>query len=149
MAARSGPDYPPGLLDQIPAARDGDGEQVSTGCYPVVNIGKAWELHSMLGVMAPGVQDHYEETSGGRRTTWLLHPDGSWARATAEGDGKPVVHQAGPRQLWDQVDKIRTAWLRDGTLPAYGADVTIAPGRQHPSHTRALAGDHPGSLLTL
>lgn len=127
MAARSGPDYPPGLLDKCPAARDGEGEQVSTGRYPVVSTGHAWELYSMLGVTVPGVQDHYQETGDGQRTAWLLHPDGSWARATGSADGPPVVHQSGPRRLWDIVDDIRHAWLRDGKLPAYGASVTVTP----------------------
>jgi protein-L-isoaspartate O-methyltransferase len=128
MAARSGPDYPPRLLDEFPDARDADGEQVAAGRYPVVSISHAWELWSMLGVMVPGVQDHYEESGDGQRTAWLLHPDGSWARATVTADGPPVVHQAGPRRLWDILDDIRDAWLRDGTLPAYGASVTITPG---------------------
>jgi len=68
-----------------------------------------------------------KEASGGQRTAWLLHPDGSWARATGTADGSPVVHQSGPRRLWDIVDGIRHAWLRDGKLPAYGASVTITP----------------------
>jgi SAM-dependent methyltransferase len=128
MAARSGLDYPPSLLDQFPAARDGEGEQVSTGRYPVVDVSNAWELYSMLGVTVPGVQDHYEESGDGQqRTAWLLHPDGSWARATATADGPPTVHQSGPRRLWDILDDIRHAWLRDGNLPAYGARVTIDP----------------------
>jgi protein-L-isoaspartate O-methyltransferase len=127
MAARSGADYPPGLLDATPAARDADGEQISTGRYPVVNIGNAWELRSMLGVTVPGTEDHYEESGDGQRIAWLVHPDGSWARATATADDPPVVHQAGPRRLWDTVDSIRHAWLRDGSLPAYGATVTITP----------------------
>lgn len=127
MTARSGPDYPPPLLEQFPAARDADGDHVSTGRYPVLSISNAWELYSMLGVTVPGVQDHYEETGDGQRTAWLLHPDGSWARATGTGDGPPVVHQAGPRRLWDIVDDIRHAWLTDGKLPAYGATVTITP----------------------
>jgi len=113
------------MLDACPAARDGDGEHISTGRYPVVNIGRAWELYSMLGVTVPGIQDHYEETGDGQRTAWLLHLDGSWARATSNADNPPVVHQAGPRRLWDTVDGIRRAWLRDGTLPVYGASVTI------------------------
>lgn len=81
----------------------------------------------MLGVTVPGGQDHYEETGDGRRIAWLLHPDGSWARATGTSDEPPVVHQAGPRLLWDLVDNIRHAWLTDGKLPAYGAAVTITP----------------------
>jgi SAM-dependent methyltransferase len=127
MAARSGSDYPPTLLEQFPAARGAEGEYVSTGRYPVVSIGSAWELYSMLGVTVPGVQEHYEETGDGQRTAWLLHPDGSWARATGTADDPPVVHQSGPRRLWDIVDDIRHAWLRDGKLPAYGASVIITP----------------------
>ena len=80
----------------------------------------------MLGITAPGTQDHYEE-HGDQRTAWLLHPDGSWARATATGDHPPVIHQAGPRRLWDHLDSLRDEWLRNGTLPAYGAAVIITP----------------------
>jgi protein-L-isoaspartate O-methyltransferase len=127
MAARSGADYPPTLFGQFPAARHADGEHLSTGRYPVVDVSRAWELYSMLGVTVPGVQDHYEQSSDGRRTAWLLHPDGSWARATATVDGPPTIHQSGPRRLWDALDEIRRAWLRDGALPAYGASVTITP----------------------
>jgi hypothetical protein len=39
----------------------------------------------------------------------------------------PVVHQSGPHRLWDTLDRLRHAWLRDGSLPAYGAKVTITP----------------------
>jgi protein-L-isoaspartate O-methyltransferase len=126
MTARNGPDYPPALLDQYPHARDGAGEHVTTGRYPVVNIGHAWELYSMLGVTLPGTEHHYQETDR-QRTAWLLHPEGSWARATATAGNPPVVHQSGPRRLWDSLDEIRYAWLRDGKLPAYGASVTITP----------------------
>jgi hypothetical protein len=122
-------DYPPELLDQHPDVRAGEGEGAteSRGRYPVINTGFGWDLYSMIGVTAPGTQ-HYHEADGGRRTAWLLHPDGSWARATAEGDELPVVRQGGPRRLWDLVDGIRGAWLTEGEVPAYGADVTIRPG---------------------
>ena len=46
---------------------------------------------------------------------------------TAAGDDPPTVHQSGPRRLWDILDDTRHAWLRDGSLPAYGAKVTITP----------------------
>ena len=95
MAARSGPDYPPRLLDEFPGAREADGEQVSIGRYPVLRISSAWELWSMLGVTVPGVQDHYEVSADGERTAWLLHPDGSWTRAAGTAVGLPVVHQSG------------------------------------------------------
>lgn len=132
MTSRSGPDYPPALLDQYPNARDEHGEQASVGRYPLVNVGSAWELMSMLGVTVPGIEHHYQQNTDGTRTAWLLAPDGSWARATATGDGPPTVWQAGPRRLWDLADDIRHAWLTDGRLPAYGAIATITPdGRIH------------------
>lgn len=127
MEARTRPDYPPALLDTLPGARDGDGDDITTGTYPVIDIGSARELLSMLGVTIPGTDTHYEERDG-QRTAWLLHPDGSWARATAAGDQPPLIRQAGPRRLWDCLDSFRGQWLRDGALPVYGAAVIITPG---------------------
>jgi protein-L-isoaspartate O-methyltransferase len=127
MHARTGLDYPPGLPEQFAAIHDADGDHVGVGRYPVANITMAWDLFSAVGVTVPGVQHHYQENEDGRRTAWLLHPDGSWARATALGDDAPVVHQAGPRRLWDTVDELRHAWLRDGSLPGYGSSVAVDP----------------------
>lgn len=128
MRTRSGQDYPAGLRERFAAIRDAEGEQVSTGRYPVVNVAEAWELYSTLGVTIPGgVQHHYAETPDGKRTAWMLAPDGSWARATSTGDDPPEVHQSGPLRLWDTLDRLRHIWLRDGSLPAYGAKVTITP----------------------
>ncbi len=105
MRTRSGHDYPPGLRERFAAIRDAEGEQVSAGRYPVVSVAEAWELYSTLGVTVPGgVAHHYAETPGGRRTAWMLAPDGSWARATGTGDDPPVVHQSGPRHLWDTLE---------------------------------------------
>ena len=39
----------------------------------------------------------------------------------------PVIHQAGPRRLWNDLDSLRERWLRDGSLPAYGSTVAITP----------------------
>ena len=52
---------------------------------------------------------------------------GPWARASAVGTEAPVVHQSGVRRLWDLLDEIREMWLRDGSLPIYGASATITP----------------------
>jgi len=127
MHARAGPDYAPDLLRAMPGALDGDAGDVTTGRYPVINTERAWELYSMLGVTVPGLEHHFQTGPDGKRTAWLAHPDGSWARATAIGQESPVVRQEGPRRLWDTADEIRHAWLTDGTLPAYGAAVTISP----------------------
>lgn len=127
MHARTGPGYPPGMLERFTAIREADGDQVTAGQFPVVNVNDAWELYSTLGLTLPGVQHHYEQAADGTRTAWMVHPDGSWARATATGDQPPVIHQAGSRRLYDILDRLRADWLRDGSLPAYGARVTISP----------------------
>ena len=127
MTARSGPDYPPSLLEAIPGALDGDAGDVTAGRYPVVDTASAWELFSMLGVTVPGLEHHYRADPGGTRTAWLAHPDGSWARATGQDAGVPLIRQGGPRRLWDITDQIRQAWLTEGGLPAHGAAVTIRP----------------------
>ncbi len=127
MPTRSGPDYPPSLLEELPTVREAEGEHVGIGRYPVVDVTEAWELCSMLSVVAPGIQHHYQESPDGQRTAWMLHPDGSWARAISADGDTPVVHQSGPRRLWDVLDGIRHTWLRDGSLPVYGAEVTITP----------------------
>jgi protein-L-isoaspartate O-methyltransferase len=127
MHTRTGPDYPTGILEKFTAIRDAQGDQITSGRFPVVNVNEAWELYSMLGITAPGVQHHYEETGDGKRTAWMIHPDGSWARATAISDQTPVIHQSGPHRLWNILDDLRRDWLRDGSLPAYGARVTVDP----------------------
>ena len=127
MHSRSGPGYPTAVRERLTGIRDAEGDRVTMGRYPVVNVSDGWELYSTLGLILPGVQDHYEERPDGTRTAWLLHPDGSWARAAATADQAPVIHQSGPRSLWDTLDGLRADWLRDGSLPAYGARVTITP----------------------
>lgn len=127
MTTRSGPDYPAGPDDLYASVRDLTGDHVTRGRYPVVQVEEAWELHSMLEVTAPGIVHYYEESDDGRRTAWMLHADGSWARASAHGIGTPVVHQAGPRRLWDIFDDVRDHWLQHGQFPLYGAQVFIPP----------------------
>lgn len=130
MAARSGPDYPPTLGAMLERTRDAEGERISVGRYPVVNVVEAWELWSTLSVLHPGIEHHYDQHGDGAncfRTAFMLHPDGSWARAEQRGDDPPTVHQGGPRRLHDLLDAIRHTWLRDGSLPVYGAKATITP----------------------
>lgn len=127
MHTRTGPGYPPAMRERLTEIRDAEGDRMTSSPYPVVNVSDGWELYSTLGLILPGVQDHYEEHPDGTRTAWLTHPDGSWARATATPDQPPVIHQSGPRNLWDTLDGLRADWLRDGSLPAYGANVAIDP----------------------
>ncbi|MGW4023068.1 putative ATP-grasp-modified RiPP [Streptomyces sp. NPDC005009] len=80
--------------------------------------------------------DHGRQVSvsdDGSRITWMLHPDGSWARARAErGERTTTVHQGGPRRLYDLLEQIRRRWLEHGELPVYGARVAITPDGKTP-----------------
>ncbi|WP_214409873.1 methyltransferase domain-containing protein [Sphaerisporangium fuscum] len=127
MKTRTGADYPPGLTSLMQTARTTEGDRVKLGRFPVIDIEEnAWELRSMLEIMAPGVElDHHQ--AGATRIALMVHEDGSWARAVQTDDEPPVVHQGGPRRLWDVLDEARDHWLRNGMLPLYGASVRITP----------------------
>ncbi|MFI7101064.1 methyltransferase domain-containing protein [Streptomyces sp. NPDC050161] len=126
MPVRHGEDYPPGLDTLLAAAQLQDGEDVTTGPYPVVDVENAWDLDSMLSVTKPGIVHRYRETDE-QRIAVMAHADGSWARATATGTDRPTVHQGGPRRLWDLLDEVRSHWLTHGELPVRGARVFINP----------------------
>ncbi|MFE4860775.1 methyltransferase domain-containing protein [Streptomyces sp. NPDC056670] len=126
MLTRSGDDYPPGLAELFALARNAEGDERSTGRYPVVDVANAWELRSMLEVTTPGVELGYE-TSGRQRTAYLVHPDGSWARAAAEWTDRPEVHQSGPQRLWTALERVRNRLNAEGSLPLLGARVRITP----------------------
>ncbi|GAA2463156.1 protein-L-isoaspartate(D-aspartate) O-methyltransferase [Streptomyces macrosporus] len=127
MRTRHGHNYPPGLTQRLPTLREQEGEHVGTGRYPVLNVPEAWEVWSMLELTEPGIEHHFEAGPGRRRTAWMLHPDGSWARATAVWTDPPQVHQSGPRRLWDTLEKVRNRLNLEGALPVYGATVRIDP----------------------
>ncbi|QDY80917.1 methyltransferase domain-containing protein [Streptomyces qinzhouensis] len=124
MPARSGADYGP--TPDFAVAEAADGQSVSTGRYPVLDIPNTWELRSMLELAAPGVEATFHE-QGRTRTACLIHPDGSWARASAEWTDPPTVQQSGPRRLWDVLEHIRTRLNIEGSLPLLGARVRITP----------------------
>ncbi|MCY0961491.1 methyltransferase domain-containing protein [Streptomyces sp. H27-H5] len=128
MTTRAGDDYPPTLGDLFTAVRDREGHTVTTSPFPVLNVHQAWEVWSMLSITVPGIEHRMQYDDGGRVTAWMLHPDGSWSRATTPADSATTtVHQGGPRRLWDELDAIRLRWLQHGELPVYGARVTIDP----------------------
>lgn len=126
MRTRHGADYGP-PADLSPEATEGDGDEVTTSRYPLLYPPDAWDVMSMLELYVPGI-DYRLSQDGDQRTVWLLHPDGSWARAVAAGVlDSPTVHQAGPRRLWDELERIRNRLNREGGLPVYGARVQVDP----------------------
>ncbi|NEA63905.1 methyltransferase domain-containing protein [Streptomyces sp. SID12488] len=126
MLTRSGDDFPPALAELFALARDAGGEETTTGGYPVVDLDNAWELRSMLEVTTPGVELAYEQRDR-TRTAYMVHPDGSWARASADGANPPEVHQGGPQRLWTALERIRDRLNAEGLLPLLGARVRITP----------------------
>ncbi|MFD4977464.1 protein-L-isoaspartate(D-aspartate) O-methyltransferase [Streptomyces sp. NPDC058424] len=127
MATRTGDDYPLALNDLFTTASTDDGE-VTVSPFPVLDVMQAWEVWSMLSLIAPGIEHRTGTSDDGSRMTWMLHPDGSWARARTEGGERTTtVHQGGPRRLYDVLEQIRWRWLEHGELPVYGARVAIAP----------------------
>ncbi|WP_343948635.1 methyltransferase domain-containing protein [Nonomuraea longicatena] len=125
MHTRTGLDYPPRDLALRERALVEDGEHVEPGRFPVLDVVEAWDVHTMVSILAPGVEHHYVEHDG-RKVAVMTHGDGSWARAV-ERDGQVRIHQSGPRRLWDVLDQIRDFWLRSGELPFRGARATITP----------------------
>ncbi|MFF1640644.1 protein-L-isoaspartate(D-aspartate) O-methyltransferase [Streptomyces sp. NPDC058246] len=133
MRTRHGDDYDDRPTDQVwQTARHADGDTVTTSRYPLLYVPDSWEVMSALELTIPGIS-HRTSTDGDTRTVWLLHPDGSWARASATGFlDSPTVHQGGPRHLWDELERIRHRLNREGGLPVYGAQVRIDPdGTMH------------------
>ncbi|MGW0942515.1 protein-L-isoaspartate(D-aspartate) O-methyltransferase [Streptomyces sp. NPDC002623] len=124
MAARHAADYPLQREEMLASIQGREGETVTVSPFPVVDVRNGWELWSTFAVHHPRVEHWYEDTDG-RRTAWMAHPDGSWARATGTGGEPAEVHQGGPLRLWDELDRIRRWWLADGYLNTYGARVTV------------------------
>ncbi|MCK9929305.1 methyltransferase domain-containing protein [Frankia sp. Mgl5] len=125
MDVRSGPDYPPATSLDVEALAGRGGEQVAVGRYPVLHIADAWELSTMLTLAVPGIEHAYRHGPDGQHTAFLAHADGSWAWATAVGAEPPMVHQGGPRRLWDALDAVRDDWLRLGWAPFLGARAMV------------------------
>ncbi|MEU3601558.1 methyltransferase domain-containing protein [Streptomyces sp. NPDC006798] len=129
MNTRHGDDCPPPhphTTSLWATARTAEGD-VTTGRYPVMRVTGAWDVRSTLHLIAPGIEHAMDTADNGARTAYMIHEDGSWARARASGKGElPIVHQGGPRRLWDLLDKIRTWLVTDGDLPVVRAAVRIA-----------------------
>lgn len=127
MRTRHGDDYEQPAEDRWMGCMDGEGEETSTSRYPLLYPPDAWDVMSMMELYAPGIE-YRQAWDGDTRTVWLLHPDGSWARARATGFlSSPRVHESGPRRLWNELERIRNRLNREGALPVYGARVTISP----------------------
>ncbi|MFF7098272.1 methyltransferase domain-containing protein [Streptomyces rubradiris] len=125
MSARHGEDYDDTFPENPPlwrTAQHAEGDSITTSRYPLTYVPDTWDVRSTLELLMPGIDHRRHTADDGTRTIYMLHADGSWARATAAGPGdSPTVHQGGPRRLWDKLDTIRTWLAVDGDLPIRGA----------------------------
>ncbi|MFE8910911.1 methyltransferase domain-containing protein [Streptomyces globisporus] len=130
MSVRHGEDYDDTVPEDLPlwqTAQHAEGD-VTTSRFPLTYVPDTWDVRSTLELLVPGIDHRQQQGPGGSRTLYMLHADGSWARATApDRRTSPTVHQGGPRRLWDELDRVRTWLAIDGDLPVRGADVTITP----------------------
>ncbi|MFI1530792.1 methyltransferase domain-containing protein [Streptomyces griseus] len=130
MSVRHGEDYDdtfPEDLQLWQTAQHEEGD-VTTSRFPLMYVPDTWDVRSTLELLVPGIDHRQHHGPDGSRTLYMLHADGSWARATApDHRTSPTVHQGGPRRLWDELDRVRTWLAIDGDLPVRGADVDITP----------------------
>ena len=91
---------------------------------------------------APAEQDACGPENDGRRTAWMIHPDGSWARATGMEHDAPHVTQGGSQRLWDILDDLRGYWLSHGYFQLYGATALI----EHDGTIRLRRGKWRGKI---
>ncbi|MFJ8762077.1 methyltransferase domain-containing protein [Streptomyces cyaneofuscatus] len=131
MSVRHGEDYDDTLPENPPlwqTAQQADGDSVTTSRFPLMYVPDTWDVRSTLELLVPGIDHRQHRGPDGGRTLYMLHADGSWARATApDHRTSPTIHQGGPRRLWDELDRVRTWLAIDGDLPVRGAEVSITP----------------------
>lgn len=124
MRSRQTADYPPRLDHVYAAARDATGDEVRGVVDGVPDLWADWQLRSLYELHNPDIEHRSATHDDGRRTVWLLGDDGSWAR-TEESTG--IVHQSGPRRLWDDLDKVRTRWNDAGRFPLHQLTAEFTP----------------------
>ncbi len=121
--------YPtPDTLDLLHRAlrTDDDGTSTPTTLAACELTGNDFPLFAALRIS--GVAMHWFQPEGAPgMLTWLLARDGSWAYQTLGGKALIAV-QAGPRRLWDELEKHHHAWKEAGSPTRDQLGITITPG---------------------
>jgi protein-L-isoaspartate O-methyltransferase len=126
MEARRETDYPPRRDSVFAQARDADGDMISRPRIPIPDLWQEWTLRYLYELDTPEIEIRAMTLSDDRRVLWLLAADGSWARA--EDGPAPVVHQSGPRRLWDALEAVSGRWEEAGRFPLHALTAELAPG---------------------
>ncbi|WP_156721846.1 methyltransferase domain-containing protein [Streptomyces apocyni] len=119
-------DYPPKLDDAFRFARVRQGDDVRPPDGPIPDLWREWALRWLYELDTPGVETRAATyPDDGRRVVWLLAVDGSWARA--EDGPKSIVHQGGPRRLWDDLERVRRKWEENNRFSLHALRVELKP----------------------
>ncbi|MFE2292742.1 methyltransferase domain-containing protein [Streptomyces sp. NPDC059452] len=126
METRQEADYPAKLNDVFVRARVREGEDVRPPDGPVPDLWQEWPLRWLFELDTPGVETRAATyPDDGRRVVWLLAADGSWARA--EDGTSPLVHQGGPRRLWDDLERVRRIWEERNRFSLHSMRAELSP----------------------
>jgi protein-L-isoaspartate O-methyltransferase len=117
METRQQADYPPKLNEVFASARVREGDDVRHPYGPILDLWQDWPLRYLFELDTPGVETRAAAYDDGRRVVWLLAADESWARA--EDGPRPLIHQAGPRRLWDALDRVSRKWEEHDRFPLH------------------------------
>jgi len=124
MRTRQAPDYPSRLDQVYDAARDAPGDDVRRLDGPVPDLWTDWSLRSLFELDSPDIENRSATLDDGSEIVWLLGDDGSWARA--EGANR-IVHQSGPRRLWDDLDRVQRKSIETVRFALDQLRVTLSP----------------------
>jgi hypothetical protein len=124
MRTRRKANYPP-LLDEVYAmARDDAGDDVRGLAGPLPDLWSDWMLRCLYELDSPEIENRSATLDDGSEVVWLLGADGSWARA--EGVSQ-LVHQSGPRRLWDDLERVQQTWSSSGQFSLDQLNVELSP----------------------
>ncbi|MFF3274949.1 methyltransferase domain-containing protein [Streptomyces chrestomyceticus] len=130
METRREADYPAKLNEVFTTARVREGEDVRPPDGPVPDLWQEWPLRWLYELDTPGVETRAATyPDDGRRVVWLLAADGSWARA--EDGTAALVHQGGPRRLWDDLERVRRKWEENNRFPLHSMRAELTPDGSH------------------
>jgi protein-L-isoaspartate O-methyltransferase len=125
MESRRTADYPPKLNDVFVSARVREGDDVRPPYGPIPDLWQDWPLRYLFELDTPGVETRAATYDDGHRVVWLLAADESWARA--EDGPHPLIHQGGPRRLWDALDRVTRKWEEHDRFPLHALRAELSP----------------------
>jgi protein-L-isoaspartate(D-aspartate) O-methyltransferase len=131
----------PSALDLLETRRDEPGQQTGATVPAAMLDDDAFGMLAALRL--PGLQRLGVLPEDGPEQTWLLSPDGSWARQDTTDE--EVVVQGGPVRLWDLLEQIHQDWAALGRPARQVFGLTVTANGYHRLWCESPAG--PGWTL--